>query len=869
MLETNKNAVTVLYSGGDIQVPFVFYDAADLVVLYDTTRKTLNTDYTVTGAGNASGGKVKLTNAPASGTRVTVLRLIDFVQLLEIPSNGILPEGALNRALDRIVMMIQQLAERADRAVTYPAGTDKGIVLNIVEILRDVNAATGDARGSATAAAASADEAKEFARLAGVAHQSTLNEKERVHAEGDAQVLRISQESTGILEAAAGMVPNTDVSQVAPPEWAAPEYGATIHGGTLKVHPARVAYSSDSLASTTFWMCSDPEGKNIVYPRHTEVVTDENDGLSHDLHIHYLTTNATYYPFCEQKSNKGAVSRVAAPLKVVTADVLQFIAPLVFSNISNGDTINGAGLHIQFDPITVDPSQAAQHVRTELRVLCNGKEHYHAVLTHGLLNIHIPYIDGLSSCVAEARAYDNVRGWSEWSRVTFSTKKDTAFVSVVDHYGVYLNKLSAASLVDGRTLICGELRKTGSFANYSDHRFLRLLDVDGKELWTTNPSTLPFLYGKVYTSSNGHTYFVGIHSKDLKSNISYGYGFVGKLAEGAALNDGIKFEWKKQLWYSSGTPLYGIRGVCDHNGTLFLFYGRNSDETFFIKLDELTGSLKGTSHLLVIDTKKKWRPQLNSAIANESGIFLSAAGWHTEGDDSSLRGGLLKIDHDGALVWGKHYGDEQDVSNSAFNSVCFSEKGVVGAGISGSLGVFVIFDEATGKTKKAKRSNINSVKSVIAQNDVIMMAGTKAYTCPQSQPHLASTVQMYSLSQDASYSAATLGCAQENIYPQSLAVDTEAQSYICAGYVPMSGKYGAFVHKHPMHATVQKAQLPDYPSYTFESLPGFVADYPAPSCDYSVGLSKKSTEIHGQNLIVSDSSMQFSTVNLNTAHSEY
>ena len=111
MLETNKNAVTVLYSGGDIQVPFVFYDAADLVVLFNTTKKTLGTDYSVSGAGNASGGKVTLLKAPANDTRVTVMRLVDFVQLLEIPSNGILPEGALNRALDRIVMMIQQLAE--------------------------------------------------------------------------------------------------------------------------------------------------------------------------------------------------------------------------------------------------------------------------------------------------------------------------------------------------------------------------------------------------------------------------------------------------------------------------------------------------------------------------------------------------------------------------------------------------------------------------------------------------------------------------------------------------------------------------------------------------------------------------------------
>ncbi|MCT4626967.1 hypothetical protein [Halodesulfovibrio sp.] len=439
MLETNKNAVTVLYSGGDIQVPFVFYDAADLVVLYDTIRKTLNTDYTVTGAGNASGGKVKLTNAPASGTRVTVLRLIDFVQLLEIPSNGILPEGALNRALDRIVMMIQQLAERADRAVTYPAGTDKGIVLNIVDILRNVNAATGDARGSATAAAASATKAKESARQAEVAHQAALVEKERVHAagneeftrvhdEGDAQVLRITRESTAILETAAGLVPNTDVCQVAPPEWASPAYGATINGGSLKVHPARMAYSADTLAATTFWMCSDPEGTDVVYPRHTEVVTDENNGLSHELHLHYLNTNTTYYPFCEQKSNKGAVSRVAAPLKVVTGDVLQFVAPPETLEPLEGQAYSGATMRMRLKPIVVDPSQPAQHTKTEYRVKFGDTEIVHKTITTNLLDEKLPFLERLKDFVLEVRVYDKVRGWSGWSTVNFKTNEKSSFV---------------------------------------------------------------------------------------------------------------------------------------------------------------------------------------------------------------------------------------------------------------------------------------------------------------------------------------------------------------------------------------------------------------------------------------------------------
>ena len=424
MLETNKNAVTVLYSGGDIQVPFVFYDAADLVVLYDTTRKTLNTDYTVTGAGNASGGKVKLTNAPANGTRVTVLRLIDFVQLLEIPSNGILPEGALNRALDRIVMMIQQLAERADRAVTYPAGTDKGIVLNIVEILRDVNAATGDARGSATAAAASADEAKEFARLAGVAHQSTLTEKVRVRDEGDKQVLRVSTEGLNLLHMAEQTIRNTDVDQIAQPEWESPVQNAVIHGGTLKCKAARLAYApQDSLKHSSFWMTSDEAGENVVYPVHSEA------GLSHELKIHLMKPNTTYYAFSNQTTDKGAVSRKTVPLKLTTADVLQFVAPPETLEPLEGQAYSGATMRMRLKPIVVDPSQPAQHTKTEYRVKFGDTEIIHKTITTNLLDEKLPFLERLKDFVLEVRVYDEVRGWSGWTTVNFKTNEEGSYLA--------------------------------------------------------------------------------------------------------------------------------------------------------------------------------------------------------------------------------------------------------------------------------------------------------------------------------------------------------------------------------------------------------------------------------------------------------
>lgn len=194
MLENNKNAVTVIYSGGDIQVPFIFYDQDDLVVLYETTPKALGTDYTVIGAGNEAGGKVTLVTQPENGVRVTVIRKVEFTQLLQIPANGIIPEGALNRALDRIVMMVQQLEERADRAVEYPEGTDKNDVANAQNILDSIE----EGQQTITNAVQVAETTLEASNAALVASNKALNDAEAkrvlVNNDGETQVERILAE---------------------------------------------------------------------------------------------------------------------------------------------------------------------------------------------------------------------------------------------------------------------------------------------------------------------------------------------------------------------------------------------------------------------------------------------------------------------------------------------------------------------------------------------------------------------------------------------------------------------------------------------------------------------------------------------------
>ncbi|OBQ46461.1 hypothetical protein [Halodesulfovibrio spirochaetisodalis] len=409
MLETNTNAVTVLYSGGDIQVPFLFYDAADLVVLFDTTRKTLGTDYTVSGAGNDAGGRVSLVNPPAEDTRVTVMRLVDFVQLLEIPSNGIIPEGALNRALDRIVMMIQQLSEQAARAVTYPAGTDKSLVLNIVQILENVQTATANAQGSASAAAASADEAREFARLAGVEHAALV-------AAGDEQALRISREGLVLLNQAASMLANTDVDQIARPSIVSHENGAVIHGGTLRASEARLAYApQDSLKHTSFWMTSDEAGENVVYPVHTEA------GLEHELRVHLMEPNTTYYAFCNQTTDKDEVSRAAVPVRLVTADVLQYIRIRDLSCFMTNGEVDPYYATLTFSNVTNESDEALTVQKTQVEVFrADEKIIEKEYVTSDHTNI-LPILPLATQLRLRVRVETAQRGWTEWQTLIITT----------------------------------------------------------------------------------------------------------------------------------------------------------------------------------------------------------------------------------------------------------------------------------------------------------------------------------------------------------------------------------------------------------------------------------------------------------------
>ncbi len=111
------NGVTVAFGTS----PVVFFDAADLTVYKVVTAtgaatlQVLNTDYTVAG-GDGSTGTVTAMVAPAVGETYVIVRDLDLTQEVDFVNNEATDAEVAETALDRQVMVAQQLSARIDRS---------------------------------------------------------------------------------------------------------------------------------------------------------------------------------------------------------------------------------------------------------------------------------------------------------------------------------------------------------------------------------------------------------------------------------------------------------------------------------------------------------------------------------------------------------------------------------------------------------------------------------------------------------------------------------------------------------------------------------------------------------------------------------
>jgi len=118
------------YNGAGTTGPFAYtfkiWSASDLVVIQTDangveTVLTLNVDYTVTGAGVATGGNVTLTTALPAGETLTIMRDMSYLQGQNWTAGQAITASSLNNVADKLEHQIQQVNEKADRAFQVPA----------------------------------------------------------------------------------------------------------------------------------------------------------------------------------------------------------------------------------------------------------------------------------------------------------------------------------------------------------------------------------------------------------------------------------------------------------------------------------------------------------------------------------------------------------------------------------------------------------------------------------------------------------------------------------------------------------------------------------------------------------------------------
>lgn len=134
---TNK----LYYSGNGTTTTFpytykIFDDDELVVTLRNTstgaeTTQTLNSDYTVTGAGDDSGGNVEFTSAPSSSYQVIIKRELDLKQETDYEDGSALSADTLEGDFDRLIMIEQQQQEELDRSLKIPLTDDDDISVEI------------------------------------------------------------------------------------------------------------------------------------------------------------------------------------------------------------------------------------------------------------------------------------------------------------------------------------------------------------------------------------------------------------------------------------------------------------------------------------------------------------------------------------------------------------------------------------------------------------------------------------------------------------------------------------------------------------------------------------------------------------------
>lgn len=100
---------------------FPIFADADLDVYVDGVLKAQFTDYSVSGAGDDTGGNVTFTVAMVGGETVTIVRNIAIERDTDVSQNGPWSSTAYNNELDKVFLLLQQLKADFKRSIRIPS----------------------------------------------------------------------------------------------------------------------------------------------------------------------------------------------------------------------------------------------------------------------------------------------------------------------------------------------------------------------------------------------------------------------------------------------------------------------------------------------------------------------------------------------------------------------------------------------------------------------------------------------------------------------------------------------------------------------------------------------------------------------------
>lgn len=139
---TTRRAGPFTGNGAASSFPFDFkvFSTADIAVVQAAdgieTTLALGTDYTVTLNADqdvSPGGTVNTTAPLPVGETLAIVGAIDYDQQLDLPAGGAFRPLALENALDRTVIQIQQLREEVERTLRLPVTSDSDLELPLPE----------------------------------------------------------------------------------------------------------------------------------------------------------------------------------------------------------------------------------------------------------------------------------------------------------------------------------------------------------------------------------------------------------------------------------------------------------------------------------------------------------------------------------------------------------------------------------------------------------------------------------------------------------------------------------------------------------------------------------------------------------------